>query len=408
MVTASRGPNWVRALLVPLTILSWLALLIVTGWLLGHVTRALLMLVLAGLLAFAASPIVNRLERFMPRVLAVSITFVGGALLMAGFITVVVVAAADQVQQFVQNLPSYSSRVQSLQPRALSLLHHFGISSARLDTFRENVVGYVQSVGSGVATGAVGLATSLVNLIIDMVLVLILSIYLTANSSNLASWLREQAPAGHRRHVELIISTVNRVVGGYVRGTLTMALFIGLLVGVGMQLMGVPYAVMLGALAFFMEFIPIIGVFISGAACALVAVTQGWGLALLVLGYFVVVHILEGDVVGPRVMGKALGVHPAVALLALVAGGEVLGLWGALFGAPLAGLIQSFAAALWREIRGPRIDIAGASEPVEPVETAEPVEPVEPVETVEPDGAVAVSAANAAAPAPRRRPAEEK
>jgi predicted PurR-regulated permease PerM len=397
MVTASRGPNWVRALLVPLTILSWLALLIVTGWLLSHVTRALLMLVLAGLLAFAASPVVNRLERFMPRVLAVSITFVGGALLMAGFITVVVVAAADQVQQFVHNLPSYSSRVQSLQPRALSLLHHFGISSARLDTFRENVVGYVQSVGSGVATGAVGLATSLVNLIIDMVLVLILSIYLTANSSNIASWLREQAPAGHRRHAELVITTVNRVVGGYVRGTLTMALFIGLVVGAGMQLMGVPYAVMLGALAFFMEFIPIIGVFISGTACALVAVTQGWGLALLVLGYFVVVHILEGDIVGPRVMGKALGVHPAVALLALVAGGEVLGLWGALFGAPLAGLVQSFAAALWREMRGPRIDTTGASEPVEAVEPVEPVEQI-----ILPDEAVPATAG------PRRRPAEEK
>jgi predicted PurR-regulated permease PerM len=306
---------------------------------------------------------------------------------MAGFITVVVVAAADQVQQFVQNLPSYSSRVQSLQPRALSLLHHFGISSARLDTFRENLVGYVQSVGSGVATGAVGLAASLANLIIEMVLILILSIYLTANSSNIASWLREQAPAGHRGHTELVISTVNRVVGGYVRGTLTMALFIGLLVGVGMQVMGVPYAVMLGALAFFMEFIPVIGVFISGAACALVAVTQGWGLALLVLGYFVVV-------VGPRVMGKALGVHPAVALLALVAGGEVLGLWGALFGAPIAGLIQSFAAALWREIRGPRIDTAGASEPVEPVE-----------QIILPDEAVAASPAAAG---PHRRPVEEK
>ncbi len=383
MVTAPRAPTWLRALLVPLTILSWIALLIVTGWLLSHVTRALLLLVLSGLLAFAASPIVNRLDRFMPRVLAVSVTFVGGALLMAGFATVVVVAAADQVQQFVHNLPSYSERIQRLQPQALALLHHFGISSAQLNTFRENLVAYAQSIGSGVATGAVGLAASLANLIIEMVLILILSIYLTANSGKIAGWLREQAPTDHRSHVELVISTVNRVVGGYVRGTLTMALFIGVLVGVGMQLLGVPYAVMLAALAFFMEFIPVIGVFISGAACAAVAVTQGVGLALLVLGYFVVVHIIEGDVVGPRVMGKALGVHPAVALLALVAGGEVLGLWGALFGAPIAGLLQSFAAALWRETRGPRIETATASEPI-------------------------VLADDAAAAAPRRRSVEGK
>lgn len=373
MFPVSRGPNWLRALLVPLTILSWIALVIVVGWLLSHVARALLMLVLATLLAFAANPIVNRLEKVMPRVLAVTITFVGGALAMAGFVTVVVVAAAGQVQQLVHNLPSYSSRIQGLQPQALSLLRHFGISSNQLNQFRENLVGYVQSIGSGVASGALGLATSLANLIIDMVLVLILSIYLTANSGKITDWLRAQAPPGQTGRMELSISIVSRVVGGYVRGTLTMALFIGSLVGVGMQIIGVPYAVMLGVLAFFMEFIPVIGVFISGAACALVAVTQGWGLALLVIGYFVVIHIIEGDLVGPRVMGKALGVHPAVALLALVAGGEVLGLWGALFGAPIAGLIQSFAAAIWQEIRGARIVTPStASTPPPPPAPAEP------------------------------------
>jgi predicted PurR-regulated permease PerM len=352
MLTASRGPNWVKALLVPLTILSWLALLIVTTWLLSHVAKALLTLVLAALLAFAANPIVNWLERRMPRVLAVSITFVGGALVMIGLLTVVVVAAVGQVQQLVHNLPSYSARAQGLQPRLLNLLEHFGISSSQLNTLRENLVGYVQTIGTRAASGAFDLAAGLANLIIEMVLILILGIYLTANSGRITQWLREQAPAGQKGRAEMTISIVNRVVGGYIRGTLVMALFIGTLVGLGMQIIGVPYAALLGVLAFFMEFIPVIGVFISGAACAAVAVTQSPVLALVVLGYFVVVHIIEGDVVGPRVMGKAIGVHPAVSLLALVAGGEVLGLWGALFGAPIAGLIQSAAAAVWHEIHG--------------------------------------------------------
>jgi len=64
------------------------------------------------------------------------------------------------------------------------------------------------------------------------------------------------------------------------------------------------------------------------------------------------VHIIEGDVVGPRIMGKAVGIHPATALLALVAGSEVFGLWGALFGAPLAGVLQAVGTAAWRELRG--------------------------------------------------------
>lgn len=364
MLSAPRGTALPRALLVPLTILSWLAVLIVTGWLLSHVTKALLTLVLAGLLAFAANPIVSRLERRMPRALAVAITFVGGAVAMVGFLSVVVVAAAGQVQQLVHNLPSYSNRVQALQPRVLNLLDHFGISSAQLNSLRENLIGYVQTVGTRAASGALDLAAGLANLIIEMILILILGIYLTANSGNITGWLREQAPAGQRGHAETAISIVSRVVGGYVRGTLLMASFIGLLVGVGMTVMGVPYGVMLGVLAFFMEFIPVIGVLISGAACTAVAFTQGLLLGLVVIGYFVVIHVIEGDVVGPRVMGKALGVHPAVAVLALVAGGEVLGLWGALFGAPIAGLLQSAGAAIWREVHAPRIETGDGSTPI--------------------------------------------
>jgi predicted PurR-regulated permease PerM len=370
MLTASRGPNWTKALLVPLTILSWLALLIVTTWLLSHVAKALLTLVLAALLAFAANPIVSRLERMMPRVLAVSITFVGGALALIGLISVVVVTAVGQVQQLVHNLPSYSARAQGLQPRLLNLLQHFGISSSQLNSVRENLVGYVQSIGTRAASGAFDLATGIANLIIELILILILGIYLTANSGRITRWLREQAPAGQKGRAEMTISIVNRVVGGYIRGTLVMALFIGTLVGVGMQVIGVPYAALLGVLAFFMEFIPVIGVLISGAACAAVAVTQSVVLALVVLGYFVVVHIIEGDVVGPKVMGKAIGVHPAVAVLALVAGSEVLGLWGALFGAPIAGLIQSAVAAVWHEMHG------GTRTPAAPAPVPLPGEPL--------------------------------
>lgn len=117
--------------------------------------------------------------------------------------------------------------------------------------------------------------------------------------------------------------------------------------------LGVPYAVLLGVLAFFMEFIPIVGVLVSGSVCILLALFQGGAIkALIVLAYFVFVHVIEGDVVGPRIMGRAVGIHPATAIIALVAGTELFGVWGALFGAPLAGLIQAFATVAYRQLRG--------------------------------------------------------
>jgi predicted PurR-regulated permease PerM len=101
-----------------------------------------------------------------------------------------------------------------------------------------------------------------------------------------------------------------------------------------------------------MEFIPVLGVFVAGTASVLVALFIGWERALLVLGYFTVVHIIEADIVGPRIMGRAVGIHPATGLIALFAGTELFGIWGALFAAPLAGLLQAIGTATWLELRG--------------------------------------------------------
>src|SRR5205085_4770389 len=94
--------------------------------------------------------------------------------------------------------------------------------------------------------------------------------------------------------------------------------------------------------------------FISGAAALLIAIFSFREVLrpVIVLAYFVIVHIVEGDVVGPRIMGRAVGIHPATGLIALVAGTEIFGIWGALFAAPLAGLLQAIAVAAWLESRG--------------------------------------------------------
>jgi predicted PurR-regulated permease PerM len=172
------------------------------------------------------------------------------------------------------------------------------------------------------------------------------------------------------------VRVVNTVVGGYVRGTLALATLVGVLVGGGMAALQIPYAILLGVIAFFMEFIPVIGVLISGAICVLIALTQGWVKAVIVLAYFIVVHLIEGDVVGPRIMGRAVGIHPAVALLALIAGTELFGIWGALFGAPIAGLLQALVVTGWREFRGSEFaepdSLTPATEPAGGEEIAAP------------------------------------
>ena len=340
-----------RALLIPLVILAWLAVLLVVVWLLSHVTHAVLILVLSTVVAFALSPIVDLLDRWLPRLVGIAIAYVFGFSLLLGLLSVVVVSAASETNTLVHNLPAYAARAQSLQPQLVGLLGRFGITQADLNQLQGRFIEYLQGVGSQAAADAFDFVKTVLNAIVDTILVLILSVYLVANGPRMVAWLREHAPRSQAGRANLVISIVNQVVGGYVRGTLTMAVLIGVLVGAGMGVLQVRYALLLGILAFFMEFVPVLGVIISGAVCVIIALFQGWVLALLVVGYFAIVHVIEGDLIGPRVMARAVGIHPAVALLALVAGSELFGIWGALLGAPIAGLVQAFAIAVWREIR---------------------------------------------------------
>jgi predicted PurR-regulated permease PerM len=196
------------------------------------------------------------------------------------------------------------------------------------------------------AGSIIPLLTGLVGAVLDVVLVAVLSIYLLADGARVSDWLRRNMPQQQGR-MRLLLDTVQRVVGGYMRGQLLLCAFVGLLVEGGMQLMGVPYALLLGVLAFVFAFIPVLGTLVSGAICLLLALTKGWLIAVIVLVYFVVVHVLEGDVVGPRIVGKAIGLHPIVSLAALIAGAELFGIAGALFASPVAGVLQALLVALW-------------------------------------------------------------
>jgi predicted PurR-regulated permease PerM len=349
----NRTTNWQRAFYVPLTILAWLALIVVGVWLLGHVAKTILTLVLSGLVAFALTPLVSWLSRWIPRPVAIALVYVLGFAIFLGLLGLLIITVAEQITTLVHHLPQYAHEAQRLQPQIIRLLKPFGVTQAGLNKAQHQLVSYLQGIGTTVAKDVLGIVAGVVGTIVEMVLVLILSVYLTANGPNIARTLRRETPRTQRWRMSLLIAIVDRVVGGYIRGTLTLAALIGFLVGIGMFVLGVPYAALLGVLAFFMEFIPIIGVIISGAVSVLVALFfQGWLKAILVLAYFVFVHVIEGDVIGPRIMGRAVGIHPATAIVALIAGTELFGFWGALFAAPLAGLAQTIGIVIWDELHG--------------------------------------------------------
>ncbi len=317
-------------------------------WLAGHVLRPIFLLVIAALLAYALMPAVRFLQRYMPRPLAMLLVYLLLIAVIGGVGYLIVTTAVREFTTLVPKVQTLLANGPHGQPSPLvQTLKHFGFTQQQITSGEQQVVAQLQ----GAAQSVVPFVTGLINSTLDVLLVLVLSVYLLIDGERLVHWLATSPPMATRGSVVSFLATLQRVVGGYIRGQLIMSSLIGLLVGVGMFVLHVPDAALLGVLAFILEFIPILGTLVSGVICVLIALTQGWVLALIVLAYFVVVHIIEGDIVGPRVVGKAVGLHPAVSIVALIAAGDLWGILGALFASPIAGLIQAIMLDVYAEWR---------------------------------------------------------
>jgi predicted PurR-regulated permease PerM len=340
--------TWVRRCGLPFTILAWTGVALLLLWLAGQVIQTLLLLTLAAVLAYALAPAMTILARVMPRFLAIVVVYlvVLGAIcallyLIVRTAIVQFVSLADYVRFLLT--PNTGGQLTPLD----QALQSFGISPSQIASARDQIVASLE----GFAGSVVPLLTGLVGVVLDVILVSVLSIYLLVDGARVVDWLRQNMPERQQGRMRFLLDTLQRVVGGYIRGQVLLCGLLGLLVGVGMAIIGVPYALLLGVLAFVLGFIPVLGMLVSGALCVLLAVPQGWLIAVIVLVYFVVVHVIESDIVGPRIVGQSIGLHPVVSLAALIAGAELFGIGGALFASPVAGVLQALLVAIWLEWR---------------------------------------------------------
>ncbi len=349
---------WARRRDIPIALLAWIALAAVILWGASHIASTLLLLVLAALLAYALAPGVKFLERFMPRFLAILIMYIvvlGVVSLLIYFVVSTAIHQVGTLSTFVQYwlTPKSNGQLTPLE----QFIQSFGISQSQIVSARTQIIASIE----GIATSTLPLLTGFFSFLLDVVVVAVLSIYFLIDGSRITTWFRTNMPQAAQAN--FLLDTLQRVVGGYIRGQVLLSVLIGVLVGGGLTVFQVPYALLLGVLAFILEFIPILGTLVSGLICTIVALTHGWLIALGVLIYFIVVHVLEGDIIGPRIVGKAVGLHPIVSIAALIAGAELFGIVGALFASPLAGVLQALLIALWihwRETRPEQFEEAKA------------------------------------------------
>lgn len=347
-VRAQPRSRWAERRDIILTILGWIAVTFIAFEVLRRLSHVVLVAALAAVVAFAISPVVRFVERMLPRVLAITIVYLLFAVAICSVSFLIVNTGIHQLNSLSQTMhqlfaPSGSTGGASLT----QLAQRLGMSQQQLDQINQQITQRIEDL----AISVIPVATGVFNYLLDFVLIIVLSIYVLVDGERLVGLLQRNMPLSRRQETQFMLSTLQRVVGGYIRGQLLMSLIVGLLVWTGMSILGVPYPQLLGLLAFVLEFIPILGTLFSGITCVLLALTHGLLIALIALGYFVVIHIIEADVLGPRIVGKSLGLHPIVSILAVIAGSELGGVAGALFASPVAGIGQAILVAGWEHLK---------------------------------------------------------
>jgi predicted PurR-regulated permease PerM len=324
-------------------------------WLVAKLWLIVVPVLIALLLSTLLVPPTDALRRRgWPSAVATLFVMLLSTSLLAGIIALIAPAFVDQTADLGQTVEEGIGEVL----RWLST-GPLGIERDEVEDAVENAVDRVRdnagTIGQGVLTGA----TVLAEVVSGLLLVIVLVFFFVHDGRGMWTWLVSLTPARHRELIQGAGEEVWNTTTAYVRGVAIIALVDAVLIGIALLLIGVPLVLPLMVLVFLGAFVPLIGAVIAGAVAALVAlISDGAAAALLVVLAITVIQQLEGDLLYPNIVGRAIRLHGAAILLILTAGTVVAGILGALLSVPVAAAVWT-AIAHVREARSVETVITG-------------------------------------------------
>ncbi|WP_378036581.1 AI-2E family transporter [Actinomycetospora atypica] len=305
-------------------------------------------LILIGVALFVAlglEPAVSRLaRRGLRRGLAVTLVCVGFVVIVGGFLAVAVPPMIEQAAGFLARTPQYLQLLGDRSSIIGQLDARFGLQQHLQQALADN--------SSTLISGVLGVGLAVLGWLGDTVVVVVLTVYFLAALPGMRRAAYRLAPASRRPRTVLIGDAICVRFGGYVLGNVVMSVIAGVVTFVWLLVAGVPYALSLAVLVALLDLIPAVGFVIGGVLITLVALTVSWPVALATLGFFVVYNLLEEYLLTPKIMGRTVEVPAVLTVVAVLVGGALLGVVGAVVAIPVAAAVLLVV----QEIVFPRLD----------------------------------------------------
>jgi predicted PurR-regulated permease PerM len=339
------------------------------AWLVVRLRTQVVQLLLAVIISAGMTPLVDRLARpyrlgragrtgrtwTPPRALVVLALYLLLIAVIVLVLSLVLPPVADDIEGLVRRIPSYVDDVEawvlalSARYPFLPQLGEADLSAGLVDKLKP----LAAQIGNQLSS-LLGQTLTLIRFVADLlsgalsgIFVLVLALYITQDSERILRYLVGFMPEERQEQVLQAAGRIGDRLGGWLRGQIALSAIIGAMTFVGLSLIGVPYAVLLALIAAVGEAIPLIGPIFSAVPAVFVAFFQSPLQGLLTLALYILVQQLENHLVVPKVMERAVALHPLAVIIALLVGGELLGITGAILSVPVAAAI----AVVIREVR---------------------------------------------------------
>jgi len=311
-------------------------------WALHRLERVVLVVTLAGVLAYVIAPLVGIAERpvrlagrvrRLRRGPAIALVYVLLIAIVCVTVSLLLPTVADQVDDIVARAPAYTQAI-------LTWEHGWSRYYARLRIppgLRQNIDRSLDALGTGAAADARTVLLEAIGTLVYvpwLVLVPVLGFFLLRDAADLRRMIVKALPHGNRLRSHRLFEELNATLAAYMRAQLLACVLVGTTCGVGFAILGLPYSALLGVVAGVLEFIPLVGPLVVAVIAAVVGVLHSPLLALWALGFLVVLRVAQDYVIYPRLLGRSIHLHPLAVILAVLAGAELGGIAGMFLALP--------------------------------------------------------------------------
>jgi predicted PurR-regulated permease PerM len=332
------------------------------GFQLVIVTRHVLMwMVVALFFAVALSPLVDVVERRLPRcrrTLATLLVFLAAVLAISGLVALFVIPLVQEASRLAGQLPKIIDDVRAGRGPVADLLRR----THTLDYLRQHREG-IQSFAAGLGTPALSFIRSAATTVVGVVTIFVLAYLMVLQGPKIIEGslgLVEEAQAARLRRVG---SACARTVTGYLTGNLLISVICGVLTYLVLLIAGVPFAELIALFVAVADLIPLVGATLGAVAAGIAAFLHSLPTGIVVVVFFILYQQVENHLLQPVIMGRTVKLSPLTVVLAILFAVQLAGILGALLAIPVAGMLKVVLLDVWAHRRGRRLELPMADEP---------------------------------------------